>query len=58
MTHLEQFHYTVWESVPKQRDGFLLFDYRKRNPLTHEAAVTVILQSEFMTDMAERETAG
>lgn len=49
MTHLEQFHYTVWESAPKQRDGFLLFDYRKRSPLTHEASVTVILQDEFMT---------
>lgn len=49
MTHLEQFHYTVWESVPKRRDSFLLFDYRKRNPLTHEAAVIAILQSEFRT---------
>ncbi len=57
MTHLEQFHYTVWESVPKQRDCFLLFDYRKRNPITHEAAVTVILKSEFMTDVTEKETA-
>ena len=43
MTHLEQFHYSVWEDEPKRgEDCYLLFDYQKRSPLTHEAAVTVI----------------
>lgn len=57
MTHLEQFHYAVWESEPVQREVcYVLFDYQKRSPLTHEAAVMVILRNEFMTDVTEKET--
>lgn len=57
MTHLEQFHYSVWEREPQQREAcFLLFDYQKRSPLTHEAAIAVILRSEFMTDVTEKGT--
>lgn len=44
MTHLEQFHYSVWEDEPKPgEDCCLLFDYQKRSPLTHEAAVITII---------------
>lgn len=43
MTHLEQFYYSVWENGPKQGEvRYVLFDYRKRSPLTYGAAVTVI----------------
>lgn len=57
MTHLEQFHYSVWEDEPKPGEvRYILFDYQKRSPLTHEAAVAVIQQNEFMTDMTEKET--
>lgn len=57
MTHLEQFHYSVWEDEPKQGEAcYILFDYQKRSPLTHEAAVTVILRNEFVTDVTEKET--
>lgn len=57
MTHLEQFHYSVWEDEPKPgKDCYILFDYQKRSPLTHEAAATVIQQNEFMTDVTEKET--
>lgn len=59
MTHLEPFRYPVWEEPgalctqvcgmqegrdEKQISGFVLFDYSKRNPLTHEAQITVIVQ--------------
>ncbi|GFH89101.1 anaerobic magnesium-protoporphyrin IX monomethyl ester cyclase [Lachnospiraceae bacterium] len=50
MTHVEMFSYPVWESgggaewkmekLPKQR--MVLFDYRKRSPLTNEAEVRVV----------------
>ncbi|EET58153.1 radical SAM domain protein [Marvinbryantia formatexigens DSM 14469] len=38
MTHLELFHYAVCGDCREGRH-WLLFDYRKRNPLTQEAAV-------------------
>ena len=50
MTHLEMFSYPVWESkggaewkmekLAEQR--MVLFDYRKRSPLTNEAEVRVV----------------
>ena len=50
MTHLEMFSYPVWESkggaewkmekLAEQR--MMLFDYRKRSPLTNEAEVRVV----------------
>lgn len=45
MTHLEPFHYPVWdaermrEEKKEEQPVFLLFDYRKRDPLNYEAAV-------------------
>ncbi len=56
MTHMEYFSYPVWdvtdilgERLPKEagcaplsRGAYVLFDYRNRNPLTYEAAYTVI----------------
>lgn len=57
MTHLEQFYYSVWENEPERREAcYVLFDYQKRSPLTYEAAATVILKNEFMTDVTEKET--
>ncbi|MBQ7933478.1 MAG: B12-binding domain-containing radical SAM protein [Lachnospiraceae bacterium] len=49
MTHLEPFFYPVWDrqgmdqllAVPEPV-GYILFDYQKRDPLTYEAAVTII----------------
>lgn len=52
MTHLEPFTYPVWDlgrmadryGNPAREDAtyFVLFDYRKRNPLNHEAWVQVV----------------
>lgn len=49
MTHLEPFTFRVWETaeevVQKKQTGdvcYVLFDYKKRNPLTKEAGITVI----------------
>lgn len=41
MTHVEQFHYDVAGDCAK-RDCLLLFDYEKRNKLTHEAEVVYV----------------
>ena len=46
MTHLEYFTYPVWETgdiQPERKDGFVLFDYSDRDPLTYRAKVQVIL---------------
>lgn len=48
MTHMEAFYYPVWEKDPekvrrkREAAGFVLFDYQVRNPLTGDAAVTLI----------------
>lgn len=48
MTHMEPFHYPVWLESGKEivthmsEVKFVLFDYKKRNPLNAEAAVHVI----------------
>jgi hypothetical protein len=48
MTHVERFYYPVWDSVAfsdMARLGeaqYVLFDYEKRDVLTHDARVQVI----------------
>lgn len=48
MTHTELFHYPVWEEkITLQTDALpdsvaVLFDYRKRDPLTYEARTVVL----------------
>ncbi len=43
MTHLEPFSYAVWDREnPAPSGGFVLFDYRKRSPLTYEARTVVL----------------
>ena len=48
MTHMEAFFYPVWENCPekicerREKPGFLLFDYEKRNPLTGDARTVLI----------------
>lgn len=47
MTHLEPFRYSVWKENPDGTKGqgpagFVLFDYRERNPLNGAAAIQVI----------------
>lgn len=48
MTHMEAFFYPVWEDCPekicerREKPGFLLFDYEKRNPLTGDARTVLI----------------
>ncbi len=43
MTHIEQFSYPVWEKCPTSQQkeletpAYLLFDYKKRSALTHDA---------------------
>ena len=52
MTHLEWFSYPVWDVEaagkfePLKKEAKVLFDYQKRSPLTHEAAVHVITDEE------------
>ena len=47
MTHMERFHYPVWEEdaakIMRRRTGvYVLYDYQKRNPLTMDAKMTLI----------------
>lgn len=44
MTHLEAFHYTVWESEPERTEEtqFVLFDYKHRNPLNGDARTVAL----------------
>lgn len=48
MTHMEPFHYPVMKDsveemkIRLEQPVYVLFDYKKRNPLTYEAAVTQI----------------
>ncbi len=46
MTHMEVFSYPVWEPEGDmgrlERDVIVLFDYKKRNPLTKEAMAVVL----------------
>ncbi len=44
MTHLEAFHYMVWEAVPEycEEARLVLFDYKHRNPLNGDARTVVV----------------
>ena len=45
MTHLEIFHYEVWnkgECQKTKEPKIILFNYKERNPLTKEALTIVI----------------
>ncbi len=47
MTHMEGFRYAVWEGIcgevrELEEPALVLFDYRKRNPLTFDAKYSVI----------------
>jgi len=49
MTHLEPFYYPVWnmgKSYKKKKTtipaGYVLFDYKNRNPLTYEAKTVIV----------------
>lgn len=46
MTHLECFHYPVWQEHGEMKElakpAFVLFDYQKRDPLNHDAAIYLI----------------
>ncbi|MBQ8823341.1 MAG: B12-binding domain-containing radical SAM protein [Lachnospiraceae bacterium] len=44
MTHLEAFHYAVWEEVPTYdtEPKLVLFDYKHRNPLNGDARTVVV----------------
>lgn len=53
MTHMERFTYPVWDALKlarmrerpeeKPAGGYVLFDYQKRNPLTGEAGVFILV---------------
>lgn len=44
MTHLEEFRYPVWQQEPgdSPETGYVLFDYKNRNPLNREARIVVL----------------
>ena len=48
MTHMDAYHYPVWEkgistqTRPSEQATLVLYDYKRRNPLTDGAAVTVL----------------
>ncbi len=44
MMHLESFSYAVWngDSKPLERPVYVLFDYQRRSPLTHDAGWEII----------------
>lgn len=48
MTHMEQFHYRVWEERTEEavkrleKPEYVLFDYKERNPLTNDARTVII----------------
>lgn len=44
MTHLERFHWNVWGNG-EQKECWLLFDYKKRDPLTHNAKVLDVTEN-------------
>lgn len=54
MTHLEPFFYPVWEekmdevACTQEPAGYILFDYRNRSPLTHEAKMMLIGKEEIV----------
>ena len=41
MTHLEYFNYPVWD-MSKKEGGYVLFDYKNRNPLNYDARTIII----------------
>lgn len=47
MTHMEVFFYPVWDLVlsrtRQSKPNYILFDYKERNPLTHQAKTVVII---------------
>ncbi len=54
MTHMEPFSYPVWamkRGTESAMDGaYILFDYENRNPLTHEAGIIMLNQSEWQRE--------
>lgn len=54
MTHMEPFFYTVWEEPGKiqktGKPGYVLFDYKKRSPLTKEAETAVLKKGDKSDD--------
>ena len=46
MTHIEWFHYDIpallAKGVLKEREMVLLFNYAKRNPLSHQAEYIIV----------------
>ena len=42
MTHLEVFHYDILGGEKKRGEFPVLFDYRRRNPLTYDAAMCAV----------------
>lgn len=49
MTHLEGFHYPVWEQADSlsaaraEKEKYVLFDYQVRNPLTGDARTVIVM---------------
>ena len=57
MLHMEPYSYDIFGEAPTyqqlQRESFVLFDYQRRNPLTHEGSV-LLLDNEFQKiDLSE-----
>lgn len=53
MTHMEPFSYPVWDMQGKtaaEEGTYILFDYENRNPLTHEAGITILRQSDWQRE--------
>ncbi len=56
MTHLEPFHYPVWEEMQTdlketllREEMYVLFDYHRRDPLTYEAKIQVVQMGEVLS---------
>lgn len=52
MTHMDVFFYPVWEEekgrewTPREKPGYVLFDYGKRDPLTGQANAQVVMEED------------
>ena len=51
MTHLEVFHYDIPNGEDKKGEFPVLFDYRKRDPLTYDAAAYAVQKTAFFAEM-------
>ena len=51
MTHLEVFHYDIPNGEDKKGEFPVLFDYRKRDPLTYDAAVYAVQKTALFAEM-------